>query len=68
MKSYKFEIILTENDLAGDEFWEEAIKEDGTGIKILTTTLENMISDSNLIISSNKKASDVIRLVNYKDV
>lgn len=65
MKTFKFEIVLTESDLAGDEFWEEAVKEDGTGIKVLTETLENLIEESNLIISSNKKVSDIIKLVSY---
>lgn len=68
MKQFKFEITLTESDLVGDEFWEDALARDNTGISVLTETLEQMIDDSNLIITSNKEAKDVIKLISYKDI
>lgn len=68
MKQFKFEITLTERDLAGDEFWEDALKHDGTGISVLTDTLEQMIEESNLIISSDKEPKDVIKLISYTDI
>lgn len=67
MKTFKFEIILTEEDLVGDEFWGGALEADGTGIKVLTETLENMIEDSNLIIGSGKSPKEVIKLISYCD-
>jgi len=42
MKQFKFEITLTEDDLDGDEYWENALEVDGTGIKTLTETLEQI--------------------------
>jgi len=68
MKKFKFEITLDESDLDGDEFWENALEKDGTGISELTEVLERMLTDSNLIISSDKTAKDVIRLVSYADI
>jgi len=68
MKQFKFEITLTDQDLMGDEFWEEAIERDGTGIADLLETLEQMIEDSNLIVSSDKTPKDVIKLISYTDV
>jgi predicted methyltransferase MtxX (methanogen marker protein 4) len=68
MKQFKFEITLTDQDLMGDEFWEEALKRDGTGIAELTETIEQMIEDSNLIVSSDKTPKDVIKLISYTEV
>ena len=68
MKQFKFEITLTDQDLMGDEFWEDAIKRDGTGIAELQETLEQIIEDSNLIVSSDKTPKDVIKLISYTDV
>jgi len=67
MKQFKFEIILNEEDLAGDEFWEDAIKQDGTGITTLKELLGSMIDESNIIISSEKSGDDVVKLISYKD-
>lgn len=67
MKTFKFEIVLTEQDLSGDEFWEEAVSKDGTGIGDLTKLLEEIIIDSNLIVGSDKPVKDIIRLVSYTD-
>lgn len=67
MKTYKFEIILTEDDVNGDEFWEQAVERDGTGIADLTEAIAQAIEDSNLMISSQKKPMEVIKLISYKD-
>jgi len=67
MKHFKFEIILTDEDLIGDEFWEDAIKRDGTGITVLTETIIQAIEDSNLLINSEKSVCDILKLVNYNE-
>lgn len=67
MKKFKFEITITEEDVNGDEFWEEAIDKDGTGITALKEAIVQAIEDSNLMINSENKPSDVIRLIEYKD-
>lgn len=65
MNTFKFEITLVDEDLIGDEFWEEAIEEDGTGIAKLTRTLGMMIDDYDLIINSDKKGADCVKLKSY---
>jgi len=67
MKIFKFEITITEEDVNGDEFWEEAIDKDGTGITDLTEAIVQAIEGSNLMVSSKKKPSEVIKLISYKD-
>ena len=67
MKTFKFEITLTEQDLEGDEFWEQALEEDGTGISTLTEALEQAITDSNIMVGSDRTAKDVIKLISYTD-
>lgn len=67
MKVFKFEIILTEDDLSGDEFWEEAIEKDGTGITDVTQAIVQAIRDSNIMAGSLKGASDVVKLISYSD-
>lgn len=68
MKQFKFEITLSERDLEGDEFWENALIRDNTGILELQETLETLISDSNLIIGSDKSPKDIIKLISYTDI
>ena len=67
MKTFKFELTITEDDVSGDEFWEEAIEKDGTGISALTEAIEQAICDSNLIVGSNRKPKDIIKLISYKE-
>lgn len=67
MKTFKFEIILTEDDVDGDEFWEQAVLRDGTGIKDLTEAIAQAIEDSNLMVSSVKRPIDVVKLKSYED-
>jgi hypothetical protein len=66
MKTFTFEITLLESDVQGDEFWEDAIKEDGTGIKALTEYLIQAIEESNLMYGSDREVKDVIKLISYK--
>lgn len=65
MRKFKFEITLDESDLDGDEFWENAISRDGTGIGDLTESLVNMIQESNLIVSGDREPIEVIKLISY---
>ena len=65
MIQFKFEITITEEDVNGDEFWEEALEKDGTGIKDLTDAIVKAIEDSNLMIGSERKPRDVIKLISY---
>lgn len=67
MKEFKFEITIREEDVEGDEFWEEALKIDGTGIKGLIDAISQAIEDSNLIVSSERDPKDIIKLISYKD-
>jgi hypothetical protein len=70
MKKFVFEITLLESDLEGDEFWEEAIERDGTGIADLTEALIAAIADSNLVMeahgdSGQELMSRIVKLKNY---
>ena len=67
MKTFKFELTITENDVSGDEFWEEAVKKDGTGITDLTEAIANAIDESNLMVSSDKRPIECIKLITYTD-
>jgi len=51
MKQFKFEITLTEDDLKGDEFWEEAIERDGTGIAELIETIQKIVKESFIVFN-----------------
>jgi hypothetical protein len=66
MKKFVFEITIDESDLEGDEFWEDALAVDGTGITELTANLEFIIKESNLILS-DKNIKDIIKLKEYKE-
>ena len=67
MKKYKFELIIDEEDVAGDEFWEYAVKKDGTGIADLKEAIAIALIESNLFISTNKSVVDMIRLVEFSN-
>ena len=67
MKVFKFEITLTEDDLSGDEFWEEAIEKDGTGIADVTQAIVQAIQGSNIMAGSDKEVSEVVKLISYND-
>lgn len=66
MKKYIFQITLTDADLAGDEFWEEALAKDGTGITELEDLIRTLIDDANLVFGENTSA-DVVKLISYTD-
>jgi hypothetical protein len=68
MKQFKFEITLTEADLEDDEFWEQALGRDGTGIAELTEALAQAIEDSNLMINSENTPKEVIKLISFQEV
>ena len=67
MKVFKFEITITEDDVNGDEFWENALERDGTGIADLTEAIAQAIEDSNLMIGSDRNPKDVIKLISYTE-
>jgi len=67
MKQFKFEVIIYDVDVEGDEFWEEAISRDGTGIGHLTDALIEALEDSNLMVASDRNPKDAISLKSYKD-
>ena len=66
MKKYIFQITLTEEDLAGDEFWEEAIKDNRTGIGHVTDELRAMIDEYNILHGENTSV-EVLKLISYTD-
>lgn len=65
MNTFKFEITLTDEDLMGDEYWEQAIEEDGMGIATLTRSLADMLDDYGLIMNPDKTGIDCVRLKSY---
>ena len=68
MKEFKFEITLIEGDLSGDEFWENALERDGTGVADLTDYLTQIIIESNLLACcSDKEVKNTIKLISYKN-
>ena len=68
MKRFKFEITITEDDVAGDEFWEDALKKDGTGIEDLKGAIVQALEDSNIFVSSDRSIKDdIVKLVSYSD-
>ena len=66
MKRFVFELAITEQDIEGDEFWEQALKKDGTGITALKEAIAQAIEDSNLMICSDRKPIEIIALRKYE--
>ena len=66
MKKYIFQITLTEDDLAGDEFWEQVVEKGGTGITDLEDLIRTLIDDANILLGGNTSA-DVVKLISYTD-
>jgi len=66
MKKFIFQITLTEEDLAGEEFWEEAIKDNRTVIGHLTDELRAMIDEYQILHGENTGV-DVLKLISYTD-
>jgi len=68
MKEFKFEIVLTDKDLEGDEYWEDALKKDGTGVATLTDSIEWMLYESNLLPSlSIDEMKHFVKLKSYQE-
>jgi hypothetical protein len=67
MKVFKYELIITEQDVEGDEFWEQALERDGTGIADLTEAIAQAIEDSNLMVGSDKKPIEALKLKSYSE-
>lgn len=68
MRSYTFEITLTEDMLDGDEFWEGCLDEDPSGQKPLTETVKELIINSNLIYGHEDKIDKVVKLTKVTNV
>jgi len=66
MKRFTFELVITERDVEGDEFWEQALERDGTGIAELTEAIAQAIKDSNLMVGSDRKPIEAISLKKYE--
>jgi hypothetical protein len=67
MKVFKYELIITDQDVEGDEFWEQALERDGTGIADLTEAIAQAIEDSNLLAGSDKKPIEALKLKSYSE-
>jgi hypothetical protein len=67
MKVFKYELIITDQDVEGDEFWEQALERDGTGIAELTEAIAQAIEDSNLMVGSDKKPIEALKLKSYSE-
>ena len=67
MKVFKYELIITEQDVEGDEFWEQALERDGTGIIELTEAIAQAIEESNLMVGSLRKPIEVLKLKSYSE-
>ena len=66
MKTYKFEITLDENQLAGDEFWEEITRKDSTGVSGMTDAMKDAIQDHFFGYPSDD-IEDIVVLKEYTD-
>lgn len=64
MKKYIFEIIIEEKDIEGDEFWEEALEEDPSGIVPLTSTLKSLVQT---IMPNVEDLSEIVKLKKYSN-
>lgn len=66
MKVFKFEVTIKEEDLEGDEFWEEALAKDGTGISDLTEVLKEGIYDRLFAPGTEVDLNELVKLKEYK--
>jgi hypothetical protein len=66
MKTFKFELTFTDEQLEGDEFWEEALNQDGIGIAALIESVESMVKGSNLI-DNRLPIGNIVKLSSYTD-
>lgn len=67
MKTFKYEIVLTDIDLSGDEFWEDCTKFDKSGITELTRSIEDLIA-THYFPGGIENIKDKVKLRKYTDV
>jgi hypothetical protein len=67
MKTFKFEITLTDDMLCGDEFWEDALKADGTGITVLTEAVVDAILSANIVNMMDPPMNEIVKLIEYNE-
>lgn len=71
MKKYVFEITLTEQDLCGDEMWEDIMNEtDSEGVAELTKALQDsLIGEFTLLAPHNGDiAKGAVKLKSFTDL
>jgi len=66
MRKFTFELLITERDVEGDEFWEHALERDGTGITELKEAIAEAINDHNIMIGSNRHPIEALTLKKYE--
>jgi len=70
MKKYVFEITLTEDDLAGDEMWEEMMeKTNSEGVAELKDALQQALLGEFTLFSPHKEeeVKEAVKLKSYSD-
>ena len=67
MKTYRFEIILTDEMLEGDEYWEDVLEEDASGIKPVLTDIIDALDDKFGLTVHGRDARSIVKLIEYKD-
>lgn len=64
-KVYEFKLTIRESDVEGDEFWDDCLDEDPSGIFPLTKTLKNILVNSNLF-SEPERIDEMLQLLSFK--
>lgn len=70
MKKYVFEITLTEDDLCGDEMWEDIMNETSSeGVAELTRALQESLLGQFTLLSpyDEEIAKDAVKLKSFTD-
>ena len=60
MKTFKFEVTLSEEDVNGDEFYEECLEQPDGGLEMIRQSVEDALVFNNLIVESNPKKAVTI--------
>ena len=55
MKTFKFEVTLSEEDVNGDEFYEECLEQPDGGLEMIRQAVEDALVFNNLISDSDQK-------------
>ena len=66
MATFKFEVTLTDEMLMGDEYWEEAVEEDGTGISTVTEDVQRAIFEEFFPMGEPYDGFDINEVVQLK--